>query len=55
MLTIKGQRKEQAERKQGSYLVREQRGGAFYRSVQLPVMVDADKAQAQFRARGAPV
>jgi HSP20 family protein len=48
MLTIKGQRKEQAERKQGSYLVREQRSGAFYRSIQLPVMVDSNKAQAQF-------
>ena len=48
MLTIKGQSKAQAERKQGSYLVREQRSGAFFRSIQLPVMVDANKAQAQF-------
>jgi HSP20 family protein len=48
MLTIKGQRKAQAERKQGSYLVREQRSGAFFRSIQLPIMVDANKAQAQF-------
>jgi HSP20 family protein len=48
VLTIKGQHKAQTERKQGNYLVREQRSGNFYRSVQLPVQVDAEKARANF-------
>jgi HSP20 family protein len=48
VLTIKGQRKAQTERKQGNYLVREQRSGNFYRSIQLPTVVDAQKAQANF-------
>lgn len=48
MLTIKGHQKTQAERKQGNYLLREQSVGNFHRSVQLPVIVDADKAQARF-------
>ena len=48
VLTIKGQRKAQSERKQGNYLVREQRSGNFYRSIQLPTVVDAEKARANF-------
>ena len=48
VLTIKGQRKTQSERKQGNYLVREQRSGNFYRSIQLPTVVDAEKARANF-------
>ncbi|HUS13394.1 MAG TPA: Hsp20/alpha crystallin family protein, partial [Chloroflexia bacterium] len=37
-----------AERKQGQYLLREQRAGNVFRSIQLPVQIDADKAQANF-------
>ena len=48
LLTIKGQRKTQTERKQGSYLAREIRTGSYQRTIQLPVMVDADKVQARF-------
>jgi HSP20 family protein len=48
VLQIKGQRKSSAERKQGNYLMREQRSGSFYRAIQLPVNVDADKAHANF-------
>ncbi|HMA33607.1 MAG TPA: Hsp20/alpha crystallin family protein [Chloroflexia bacterium] len=48
MLTIKGQRKTSTERKQGNYLMREQRSGNFYRSIQLPVLIDAGKVQANF-------
>jgi HSP20 family protein len=48
VLVIKGQRKNSAERKQGNYLMREQRSGTFYRAIQLPVNVDADKSHANF-------
>ena len=48
LLTIKGQRKTQTERKQGTYLARELRTGSYQRTLQLPVMVDADKVQARF-------
>ena len=49
-LTIKGQRKQETtERKQGNYLMREQRGGSYYRSIQLPMLIDGDKVQANFQ------
>lgn len=48
VLTIKGQRRAQTERKQGNYLMREQRFGNVFRAIQLPVQVDADKARAHF-------
>jgi len=48
VLTIKGERKEQEERKEASYIFREQRFGSFCRSVTLPTEVDVDKARAEF-------
>jgi HSP20 family protein len=49
VLLIRAEQKQQTERKQGNYLVRERRSGSFSRAVQLPVMVDADKANAEFQ------
>ena len=49
VLTIKGEHKQQQERKQGNYHLRERRVGAFYRAIQLPCPVQPDKAQAEFR------
>jgi HSP20 family protein len=50
ILTIKGERKEQEERKEASYIYREQRFGNFCRSVTLPTEVDVDKAKAEFES-----
>ena len=36
------------ERKEGGYLVRERRTGAFYRSLRLPDTVDTDKAKTHY-------
>ena len=49
VLMIKGQHKQEQERKQGNYHLRERRTGSFYRAVQLPTLVQTDKAQAEFR------
>jgi HSP20 family protein len=48
VLTIKGERKEEKEKKEASYIYREQSYGSFCRSVTLPTEVDVDKAQAEF-------
>lgn len=48
MLTIKGETKEKSEVKEKAYHIREQRWGAFERSVALPTSVLADKAKAEF-------
>jgi HSP20 family protein len=48
LLTIKGEVKEKNETKQKNYHIREQRWGAFERSVTLPVSVVSDKAKAEF-------
>jgi HSP20 family protein len=47
-LTIKGQRKREAETKQESYFARELSYGAFERSFTLPEGVDATKISARF-------
>lgn len=47
-LTIKGEHKEEQEVKQENYLCKERRYGAFSRSVQIPVQVKSDKAEAIF-------
>jgi Molecular chaperone (small heat shock protein) len=48
MLTIKGETSQKEEVKEKAYHLREQRWGAFERSVALPVAVVADKAKAEF-------
>jgi HSP20 family protein len=48
MLTIRGESKSENERKERSYLVREQRTGSFTRTVRLPETYDADACQATF-------
>jgi HSP20 family protein len=47
-LTIKGETKDEKEEKSGNYHLRERRYGAFQRSIVLPTLVNADKAQAEF-------
>lgn len=48
VLTIKGEHKEEKEEKEKDYLYKERRYGTFSRSVQIPVPVKSDKAEAVF-------
>lgn len=47
-LTIKGERREEQEVKEEDYFHKERRYGSFSRSVQIPVSVKSDKAEAVF-------
>jgi HSP20 family protein len=47
-LTIRGEHKDEEERGDQNWLVRERRGQSFYRSVSLPAAVNADKAEAKY-------
>lgn len=49
VLTIKGERKEEKKEKKAAYIYQERSYGSFCRSVTLPIEVDADKAQAEFK------
>jgi len=48
VLTIKGEVKEEEEHKEATWHLRERRYGTFTRTIQLPVPVEADKAEAVF-------
>lgn len=48
VLTIKGELKAEEEVKEEHYIRREMRYGSFIRSVEIPVSVDSDKAEAVF-------
>ena len=48
ILTIKGEMKQEEEKKDKSWHIREQRWGAFERSVRLPTTVMSEKAKADF-------
>ena len=48
IVTIRGETKHEEEKKEKSWHLREQRWGAFERSVRLPTGVIADRAKAEF-------
>jgi HSP20 family protein len=48
ILTLRGETKQEEEKKDKSWHMREQRWGAFERSVRLPTTVVADQAKADF-------
>ena len=48
VLTIKGEMKEKSDVKEKAYHIREQRFGAFERTLSLPAPVQADQAKAEF-------
>jgi HSP20 family protein len=50
MLTIKGEVKQEEEQKNKSWHIREQRWGAFERTIRLPTDVIADRAKADFES-----
>ncbi len=47
-VSISGQVREEHETERGNYLVRERRGGQFFRSFTLPVEVNSENAEASF-------
>jgi HSP20 family protein len=49
VLTIKGERKYEAEKKEANYYRQERVFGSFVRSIELPVSVDSGKVLATFR------
>ncbi|GAB6193379.1 Hsp20/alpha crystallin family protein [Desulfocastanea catecholica] len=49
LLTIKGEKKEEKERKDKHYHTIERRSGSFYRAIRLPVEVEKDKVEASFK------
>jgi HSP20 family protein len=49
LLTIKGEKKEEKERKDKHYHTLERRSGSFYRALRLPVEVEKDKIEASFK------
>jgi len=48
VLTLKGEVKQQGEKKERAWHIREQRWGSFERSIALPTEVMSDKAKAEF-------
>lgn len=48
-LTIKGETRVDEEVREENYLCRERRYGAFSRSVTIPVAIEADEAEAEFK------
>ncbi|MGB8212790.1 MAG: Hsp20/alpha crystallin family protein [Anaerolineales bacterium] len=48
VLTLSGEFKQEAEKKEATYHIREHRYGSFERSVMLPTDVQTDKAKADF-------
>lgn len=48
VLTVKGSNKKKTEVEDKDYYRKEIREGSFYRSIQLPVNVDGDKAEAEY-------
>ncbi|MCC7450385.1 MAG: Hsp20/alpha crystallin family protein [Anaerolineae bacterium] len=48
MLMLRGEYKQENEKQEGQYHMRERRQGSFARSIPLPTEVDADKANAEF-------
>jgi HSP20 family protein len=49
MLTIKGETKDESERSQGQYHLRERRFGSFSRSISLPSHIKAEEIQADYK------
>lgn len=49
LLTIKGERKEEREKKDKQYHTIERRSGSFYRALRLPVEVEMEKIAATFK------
>jgi HSP20 family protein len=48
VLMIKGHSREERERREGDYLMRERRTGSFHRALRLPDTVDFDRAQSHY-------
>ena len=49
LLTLRGEKKMEEEKKEERYYCRERYAGSFQRSFRLPTMVESDKVDAQFK------
>jgi HSP20 family protein len=49
LLTVRGERKEESERKEDNWVVRERRSGSFARAIRLPAAVNSEKASAAYK------
>lgn len=49
VLTIRGERRHENERKDGGYFIHERSFGSFYRTIPLPPGLETDKAKASFK------
>jgi len=49
VLTLRGEKKEEKEEKEGNYYRRECSYGSFHRDIPLPVEIDPDKVEAEFK------
>ncbi len=49
ILTLRGEKKEEKEEKEGDYYYHELSYGSFHRDIQLPAEVDTDKVDAEFK------
>jgi HSP20 family protein len=48
-LTVRAERKEESERKEDNYVVRERRSGSFARAIRLPATVNSEKSTADYK------
>ena len=48
VLSIRGETKEESDKEEGQYHLRERRWGTFSRSISLPTVIQADEIQANF-------
>ena len=49
MLTIRGEKKDEKEQKEGGWQMSERSFGSFVRTIPMPMEVDEDKVSAQFK------
>ena len=48
-LTVRGEKKEESERKEDNWVVRERRSGSFARTIRLPATVNSEKSSATYK------
>jgi HSP20 family protein len=49
LLTVRSEKKEESERKEDNWVVRERRSGSLARAIRLPATVDSEKSQASYK------
>jgi len=49
LLTVRAEQKEESERKEDNWVIRERRSGSFARSIRLPATVNSEKSTATYK------